>query len=206
MRRRWELAIPLDDTNDTPLYLQIARSISADIREGHLHAGDALPGSRTLAHALGVHRNTVLAAYTELVTEGWLRTEVAGGTFVSEDVPSRKTVPRRDARMHIAQDPGYALDTSMTYEKVPAYPAGTLVLAKGAPDVRLLPVSELARAYRRVLTRDGRRLLTYGDPRGHDVLRTVLRTMLSDCRIPRRPNVRFQGEQPALHSTRFFIS
>ena len=29
---------------------------------GRLRAGDALPGSRTLATSLGVHRNTVLAA------------------------------------------------------------------------------------------------------------------------------------------------
>ena len=180
--RRWELAIVLDDASDTPLYLQIARSISEDIREGRLHPGDALPGSRTLARALRVHRNTVLASYTELVTEGWLRTEIAGGTFVADELPSRRTAPRRDTRAHIAQDPSFALDASTTYEKVPAYPSGTLVLTKGAPDVRLLPVAELTRAYRRVLMRDGQRLLTYGDPRGHETLRTELGRMLSDSR------------------------
>ncbi len=180
--RRWELAIVLDDASDTPLYLQIARSISADILEGRLSAGDALPGSRTLAHALGVHRNTVLASYTELVTEGWLRTEIAGGTFVSDSMPVRKARPQRDMRPHIAQQPGYLLERSTNYEKVPAYSSGTLVLAKGAPDTRLLPVIELARAYRRVLTRDGRRLLTYGDPRGLQALRAELRELLSDSR------------------------
>lgn len=83
---RWDLPISLDDASDTPFYLQIARSISADILEGRLSAGDALPGSRTLAQALGVHRNTVLASYTELVTEGWLRTEIAGGIYAASSL------------------------------------------------------------------------------------------------------------------------
>lgn len=166
------------------MYLQIARSISADIREGRLHPGNALPGSRTLAQTLGVHRNTVLAAYTELVTEGWVRTEVAGGTFVSVDIPirNRKQFSVQDDRSNVAHEPGYHIDALTTYEKPPVYAPGTLVLAKGAPDVRLLPSLELARAYRRVLTRNGPRLLTYGDPRGHEALRGALVTMLSNSR------------------------
>ncbi len=180
--RRSELAIALDGTSDVPLYLQIAGSISADIRDARLRPGDPLPGSRTLAHALGVHRNTVLAAYTELVTEGWVRTEIAGGTFVADDLPRRKRSVAGTSRPRTALEPGYPLAPAASYEKPPSYPTGTLILAKGAPDVRLLPALELARAYRRVLVRDGARLLTYGDPRGLEAFREVLATNLANTR------------------------
>jgi GntR family transcriptional regulator/MocR family aminotransferase len=57
-----------------------------------------------------------------------------------------------------------------------------MVLAKGAPDPRLLPTAELARAYRRVLLSDGRKLLVYGDPTGTRRLREALAAMLAAAR------------------------
>lgn len=70
MRGRWELVVQLDRDADLPPFLQIARALSADIQRGRLRAGDRLPGSRQLAESLRVHRNTVLAALSELIAEG----------------------------------------------------------------------------------------------------------------------------------------
>ena len=69
--------------------LQIARSITQDIRRGRLRPGDRLPGSRRLAVTLRVHRNTVLAALTELMAEGWIETAAGRGTFVTRALPGR---------------------------------------------------------------------------------------------------------------------
>src|SRR5690606_38779228 len=77
-------------------FLRIARAIMQDIERGRLCPGDALPGSRTLATSLGVHRNTVLAAYRELLAEGWIAAERAQVTRVSASLPN--VVPRRFAR------------------------------------------------------------------------------------------------------------
>src|SRR5712691_11185840 len=90
---RWELAIELDRQKDVPLYLQIARAITGDIRRGRLRPGDALPGSRTLARSLGVQRLTVVAAFDELAAEGWIVTRATRGAFVSPELPERP--PRR---------------------------------------------------------------------------------------------------------------
>src|SRR5207237_10837147 len=52
----------------------------------------------------------------------------------------------------------------------------------GTPDVKLVPVKALARAYRRALLQWGRRwgsVLDYGDARGHPNLREALARMLS---------------------------
>ena len=57
--REWRLALPLDDGDDGPLFARIARAVSDDIRRGRLRRGERLPGSRTLAEQLGVHRNTL---------------------------------------------------------------------------------------------------------------------------------------------------
>ncbi|MBL8609825.1 MAG: GntR family transcriptional regulator, partial [Myxococcales bacterium] len=84
---------PRSDDDPTPVFLRLARAIAADVRRGRLRPGDAVPGTRELARELGVHRNTVVAAYRELVAEGWLVTEAARGTFVSTELPER--APRR---------------------------------------------------------------------------------------------------------------
>src|SRR5262249_61244188 len=93
--RTWDLGIALDPDSDLPLFLQISRSITHHIREGRFAPGAALPGSRTLARALDVHRNTVMAAYGELAAEGWGVTQGAGGTFVARDLPARTLPPPR---------------------------------------------------------------------------------------------------------------
>src|SRR5580692_2855561 len=91
----WELALALDPAADAPVFLQIARAVAGDVRRGRLRPGAELPGSRALARTLGVHRNTVLAAYRELAAEGWIDPVAARGTFVSSALPD--PAPRRFA-------------------------------------------------------------------------------------------------------------
>src|ERR1700681_3578966 len=90
---RWDFAFPLERQRGVPLFPQIARASEADIRRGRLRPGDPLPGTRTLAHALGVQRLTVVSAFDDLVAEGWLVNQRARGAFVSTDLPDPK--PRR---------------------------------------------------------------------------------------------------------------
>jgi GntR family transcriptional regulator/MocR family aminotransferase len=177
--RNAELPIALDPTSELPLYLQIARAIVGDIRRGRLRPGTALPGSRTLARSLNVHRNTVLAAYTELAVEGWVTSEIAGGTFVAAEPP----LPHRAA---MAPTPaarlGYPLGPPLTQDRTPIYRPGVFLLARGLPDARLLPIRQMSRAYTRVLAQWGRELLTYGDPQGHVRLRRAIASMLAAAR------------------------
>ncbi len=189
----------LDARHKLPLFLQLAEAVLADIRSGRLLPGARLPGSRTLATALHIHRNTVLAGYAELAAQGWLETTRAGGTFIARQLPAPLPVaPAVGAHRACA---GYEVGPPLDVPAPPAWPAGTLVLAKGAPDPRLVPVAELTRAYRRALARHGAALLGYGDPRGHVGLRRALAEMLSTTRgIPVGPDdvVVTRGSQMAL--------
>lgn len=76
----------VDKTEKTPLYLQIYRQLQEQILSGQLPAGSVLPGSRTMAADLGVGRNTVDNAYSQLSTEGYLRSEPGRG-FVVQELP-----------------------------------------------------------------------------------------------------------------------
>ena len=83
----WTFALDLDRTPGRSLAQQIAGALSADIQRGRLRPGDRLPGSRTLAGMLKVHRQTVVTAIDELVAEGWLVCRKASGTFVADGMP-----------------------------------------------------------------------------------------------------------------------
>jgi GntR family transcriptional regulator / MocR family aminotransferase len=181
--RTWDLALPVLRTDDTPLFLQIARGVAEAIRTGRLRPGEPVPGTRTLAASLGVHRNTVLAAVRELQAEGWLTTSPARGTFVSEALPERRA--RAFATADSARDParvGYALRPAPVPWPDIAVPPGATLLVGGKPDLSLVPAAALGRAYRRALKRHGPAILGYGDPRGHMRLRESLATMLAATR------------------------
>ncbi|WP_375756091.1 PLP-dependent aminotransferase family protein [Corallococcus exercitus] len=179
---RWTLTVPLDSRSPTPRFVQIARALAEDVRRGRLRPGEPLPGSRALAVSLGVHRNTVLAAYQELEAQGWIVTTPGLGTFVAEAAPEdASAVPAVQA----ASDVGFVMPPAVETRALPrgpAAPRGMLSLLTGSPDVRLLPSEVLARAYRRALKRGGQRLLDYAAPLGHAGLREALAGMLASLR------------------------
>ncbi|MEJ7602689.1 MAG: PLP-dependent aminotransferase family protein [Kofleriaceae bacterium] len=174
---KWELVVALDASDRLPVFLQLSRAIAADIRSGRLKPGDALPGTRALAERLGVHRNTVIAGYQELTAEGLVAARWGGGTFVAESPPALlAAVPNAAPR------PTYEVAPPIPMPPATQVPQGMLMMLRGVPDVRLLPIHLLARAYRRAVSGRGRALLSYADPRGHARIRGELASMLSHTR------------------------
>jgi GntR family transcriptional regulator/MocR family aminotransferase len=187
MPRGWSFSLDLakrarEGEADEPIFLQIARAVVDDVKRGRLKSGDDLPGSRTLASTLGVHRNTVLAAYRELAAEGWVTFEQARRTIIAADLPETEFSVAR-ASKNFASTIGFDLPSA--HDEIIASPApraGVLSLSGGIPDVRLAPLTPLARAFRRALRHQGRGLLGYGDPRGPKRLRAAVASMLTATR------------------------
>lgn len=174
------MALPLDPSEGEALFGQIARAVADDIRRGRLKRGARLPGTRTLADELGVHRNTVVAAYAELAAEGWIETRRARGCFVSAALP--EVGARRFARpATLAPRPGFDLGSAVKPGAAEP-PRTALVMSGGVPDVRLAPGAELGRALRRALRREPERVLGYAHERGHPRLRAAIAEMLSSTR------------------------
>lgn len=162
-----------------PLFVRLATAIAQDIRRGVLRAGDRLPSTRAIAKDLDVNRNTVVAAFDELLSQGWIVSRGAAGTFVAPEIPERRArVPGALAPAGLAVRPGFDLRAIAT-PPWPGGPAGAQYrISIGVPDPRLVPVDALARAYRRALRERRRTTLEYGDPRGTPRLRTAIASLL----------------------------
>jgi GntR family transcriptional regulator/MocR family aminotransferase len=183
--RPWTFPVALQASPESgprnPVFQQIAQAIRSDIRRGRLRAGDPLPGSRSLAQTLGVHRNTVLAAYRELEAEGWIESEQRT-TRVARDLPEGPSQKQKRGGK-ADQGPGYDLEglgTPPPRLRDLEDPAHLLSFGGGLPDLRLVPTDLLARAYRRALQEPS--LLGYGGAHGEPRLRTALARLLSEMR------------------------
>lgn len=184
MLRPWSLPVQIKRQSQTPFYLQIVHSFIEEIRRGRIAPGTALPGTRTLSEQLGVSRKTIIAAYDELVAQGWAKADSTRGTFISPDLPS---LPRWSTEPSpMVGSPGSdGFSWRKTPEVIPWIERSQnyLVFDDGTPDPRLAPVEIIARTYRRALVRTARRReLGYGDPRGIFALRQAISTMLNSER------------------------
>lgn len=176
---RWQTKFAVNHESNLAVFSQIAKAISDDIRRQRLKAGSPLPSSRKLAQDLGVHRNTVIAAYNELAAEGWIETRPAQGTFVSRELPERYPTPPKVGVSRAS--PHYALPPlAHAHRRSP--PRGVLNLSGGMPDPRLLPTELLGRAMRRMLKLHGPKLMNYGDAQGYLPLREQMAEMLAATR------------------------
>ncbi len=79
-----------DSKRKEPIYEQLYTYVRTEIRAGRISSGSKLPSQRRLADHLNVSRNTVDAAYQQLLAEGYLYSEPRRGLFVSELPESEK--------------------------------------------------------------------------------------------------------------------
>lgn len=80
-----EIAFQLVD--GAPLHQQIYQRLRTAALEGRLPAGARLPSTRTLAEMHCVSRTTVLAAYAQLLAEGYVEGRSGAGTRISNRLP-----------------------------------------------------------------------------------------------------------------------
>lgn len=182
MLRTWDLKIVIQREGGS-VARQIVQAIIGEIRRGRLLPGTPLPGSRELAKALDVNRKTVVLVYEELSAQGWLTTEKTRGTFVSSALPEKGIETLKPADSGISPTLGVQLAGSGPDVQCLYGEDGYLTFDDGAPDTRLVPVAELAAAWRKaLLAASQRNRLGYGDPRGTLRIRREILNMLSSER------------------------
>ena len=74
--------IIITNQSDRPIYEQIMDQIKAQIMNGDLKEGDALPSMRLLAKELRISIITTKRAYEELEREGYIESYTGKGSFV----------------------------------------------------------------------------------------------------------------------------
>ena len=169
----------------------VVSTVLAEMKAGRLPAGGRLPPVRALERQLGLSKNTVQAAYDELVARGALETREREGVFVREN----QTAPRLA--------PSGAKPPSPPLRPVPslfrsAPPAGAIALSTVLIDPELLPRERVADCARSVLRAPGWNPLY--DYQGHPLLREIIATRLRQRGIDVRASqvVTTAGSQQAL--------
>jgi GntR family transcriptional regulator/MocR family aminotransferase len=87
----FELAIELPRTGSRELLRTLHAQLRGAIVDGRLQPGVRLPPTRDLAATFGVSRNTAVAAYDLLLSEGYVEARQGDGTYVA-DMPSRTPI------------------------------------------------------------------------------------------------------------------
>ena len=78
-----KLNLIINHTSMEPIYEQIIAQIKAEVIEGRMTAGDALPSVRTLSRELKISALTVKKAYDNLEEEGLIVTVHGKGSFIA---------------------------------------------------------------------------------------------------------------------------
>ena len=93
---------------ETPAYRWLYAALRADILAGRLRPGSRLPATRDLAGQYKLSRGTVLSAFEELKSEGYLHGSAGSGTYVSSVLPEhllQVTAPHSQERPSQKQTP-----------------------------------------------------------------------------------------------------
>ena len=80
----------IDPRSPTPIYDQIAGRVKVAVASGELRPGEALPSVRQLAARIRVNPATVVQAYRELETQGFVEMRQGAGTYVREVASDRR--------------------------------------------------------------------------------------------------------------------
>ena len=88
--------IYIDASKPMNLQNQIRQRLVDGVLNGAFPPGMKLPSSRKLAQQLGVARNTVVAAYQQLIAEGYLTSRQRSGVFVNDEMLESRVGFARD--------------------------------------------------------------------------------------------------------------
>lgn len=132
-----ELTIRLQTDQGIPLYRQIYNYVRDEIRSGSLEAGERLPSTRALASGLRVARSTADLAYSQLLSEGYIRVKKNSGYFVNEienlaelkidsgDKINREKEKEKENGNRKKREDGQEIDFSLRHTEMSVFPYST---------------------------------------------------------------------------------
>ncbi|MPT29971.1 MAG: PLP-dependent aminotransferase family protein [Achromobacter sp.] len=89
----WERLFERESAPNLSLQGRVRQMLVSAILSGHLPPGAPVPSSRYLADQLRIARNTVVFAYQQLVSEGYLESRERSGHFVHDGVLEGRSAP-----------------------------------------------------------------------------------------------------------------
>ncbi len=157
------------------LYTELRRAIL----DGRLKRGGRVPSTRSLARQYGLSRGTVLAAFDQLLSEGYTRAEKGSGTYVSSGIPDQtlSAEPSSPAPQLPQSAATISRQAQQLITRLPILPASRSVgkaFRSWEPAIDLFPVNLWARIAGRVYRRAARSLYGQGTAGGYLPLRKAI--------------------------------
>ena len=183
--RKWRPLLRLEEGASQATYRKIAEGLVNAILEGRLPPGTLLPGTREMAHLLDVNRKTVILAYEEAMTKGWLVSEPRRGTFVNVKLTLKHlpSVTQPSFAPPLLEQPLVPYFTHNAQVVALQHRRDALFFDNGTSDHRLLPQAVLHRYYRHALRNSfASNTVRYGSEGTGYHLRCALAEMLRNNR------------------------
>jgi len=193
----FNLALPPPAAN-IPSYRWLYSEIRAQILGGSLAPGNRLPSTREFAKLYSLSRGTIVAAFEQLIAEGYLEGVVGSGTRVSKTLPEdwlnvRAGVENVRRNFRSKRRPSrYAQKIKLFpgYDKRP-----TRAFRSNVPGLDLFPMELWTQITARVLRRASTQHLLGCNPMGYEPLQSAVSQYLSSSR-----GVNCQPQQVAIVS------
>lgn len=156
----------------TPIYIQMYREIKEKIHSRELATDEKLPSKRQLAELNNISENTVVNAYNQLLTEGYIYAIERKGYFVSK-IDFHYSLPALGemTEQAIGKQSPLSIDQKIRYD-----------FTRSKPDEEIFPFSVFQKLYRQLFKHPHEQLLGETDGQGLYELRLALQRYLSTSR------------------------
>jgi GntR family transcriptional regulator/MocR family aminotransferase len=174
--------VSLPAAGSRTLLRALHEQLRAAILDGRLQPGLQLPATRALADVYGVSRNTAVAAYDLLLSEGYLVTRPRSGAYVADVLPQlrNRRVLNSDPTIDRRLSPFWRAPPAI----IPAHMQSTarLDFKLGVADKRHFPFEVWRRLTTRALRAFATQPPTYAGPYGRQALREAIAKHVSFAR------------------------
>ncbi|MFI2741396.1 PLP-dependent aminotransferase family protein [Zhouia sp. PK063] len=143
--------VQFEKSSNTAIYIQIAQQIINAIQRGYLPEGIVLPGTRKFSELFIINRNTAVAVYDELASQGWVEIIANKGTFVL--MPEKKTATIKGISQNLEKlhtypkVAGFPFQSSFNLASNEEFSEHNFIINDGQPDLRLHPTFQFSRWY-----------------------------------------------------------
>lgn len=172
--------LSVDRASEIPIHRQIYAAIRGYVLGGRLAPQTRLPATRLLAQHLGVGRNTVIAAYEQLLAEGFIEAQLGSGTRITTLLHSPAASRHRQgsaAAAHLSRR-GALIASRPQPQRTP----DTINLHPGVPETASFPRSIWARLLARNAQRRDDGVTGIQAFAGHPRLRQAIADYLGTAR------------------------
>jgi len=179
----------------TPLYRWLYDELRLRILSGQLRPGTRLPATRDLAAQYGLSRPTIVTAFEQLRSEGYVEGKVGSGTYVSQTLPDEllqasRAKPSTIKHRRRVTLSNYAKRLKTTQQEVPrdvlrsraSRASAPRAFRAGQPALDAFPSDLWAQVASRRLRRVSTGLLAGGEALGYRPLREAVAEYLNTSR------------------------